>query len=678
MSLLYTSIDNLKGIGEKRSEILKSLGIYRIMDLLEFYPKTYHDKSVITDIADLSFGEVYTVRAKPCEDAQVQNINGKFSTKLAVRDSTGKLQLIWYNQPYIRHNIKGTELYRFTGKVTYRGGKCTMEMPEYEIFRNVSHNIDPIYPIGKKLPLKLLRSLIKQVLDLMSHEIREILPWNVTEKHKLCSRQFALNNIHFPKDKESFFIAKRRLVFEELFVMQTALSEERQCKPTKIKFSDKDFSSLSGLLPYSLTQAQAKVLKEVVSDFNSGTAMNRLIQGDVGSGKTAVAMLASFIAVNNGYQAILMAPTEVLARQHYNSFCEYFDKLGIITSYISGSLKKREKLQAQTEAEQGTGQIIIGTHALIEEGVRLKKLGLVITDEQHRFGVRQRANLSEKGENPHVMVMTATPIPRTLALVLYRDMDISVIDQLPPGRQQIETFAVSTSYRPRIYSFIKKQLEVGRQAYVICPMIEDKETDDSDSPGLVSVEKYSEDIRKVFGEYRVEALHGKMKNEEKNQIMQDFAEGNIHILVSTTVIEVGINVPNATVMLIENAERFGLSQLHQLRGRVGRGAEQSYCIMVTDSKSKISKQRLKAMTQTGDGFKLSELDLKIRGPGDFYGTRQHGLPEMRIANFYNDMEILKEVQEAVEACDIPEIQQDYPELYEKMTKYIKKENNLTL
>ncbi|MDO5389257.1 MAG: ATP-dependent DNA helicase RecG, partial [Clostridia bacterium] len=469
-------------------------------------------------------------------------------------------------------------------------------------------------------------------------------PSHILEKHNLCSREFAVRNIHFPINDDAFFKARRRLVFDELLLLQLHLLELKGnvCgKKSSILIEDHNDDEVRNELGFKLTKAQEKVLCEIKGDFKKGFVMNRLIQGDVGSGKTAVAMIAAYIAVKNGYQTVLMAPTDVLANQHYKSFCSVFEKLNIKCELLTSGLKKREKDRAYDNIESGYAKIIIGTHALIQDKVRYNNIGLVITDEQHRFGVRQREMLAEKGNEPHVLVMTATPIPRTLALILYGDLDISIIDELPPGREKVDTFAVDHGYYQRLYSFVRKEILKGRQTYIICPMIEE-----NDKAELRAVISYTEELdRNIFPEFRVACVHGKMKNNEKQEIMEDFAKGNIDILVSTTVIEVGINVPNATLMIIENAERFGLSALHQLRGRVGRGSEKSYCVLVSDTKNKTSKERLKIMCKTNDGFVISEKDLTLRGPGDFFGTRQHGLPEMKIANLYKDIDILKEVQQ---------------------------------
>jgi len=462
----------------------------------------------------------------------------------------------------------------------------------------------------------------------------------------LCDRNFAVLNIHFPEDDDSFFIARRRLVFEELFVLQTSLLKMKasvnQGKTGLVIENTDAEKEIIKAIGFKLTNAQKKVIDEIKADFASGKVMNRLVQGDVGSGKTAVALITAFISIKEGFQSALMAPTEVLAKQHYYSFKSVFEQFGIKVVFLSGTMKKKEKTEALNAIENGNAQMIIGTHAVIQKGVVFKRLGFVVTDEQHRFGVNQRIMLSQKGDNPHVLVMTATPIPRTLALILYVDLDISIIDELPPGRHEIETRAVSTSYHKRIYTFIKKEIDKGRQAYVVCPSIEESEKRETEAV-IEYAQKLMDD---EFKNYKVAVLHGKMKNDEKQIVMEDFSKGCIDVLVSTTVIEVGVNVPNATIMLIENSEMFGLSQLHQLRGRVGRGSQQSYCILVSDSKNKVTVERMKVMQKTSDGFVISETDLNLRGPGEFFGTRQHGLPMLKIANLYKDIDILKEAQVA--------------------------------
>ncbi len=648
------SINTIKNIGEKREKLLNRLGIFTIYDLLTYYPRDYDDRSNVLNISDITEEGIYTFYAQI--SGTVSNLKRGFKTltKVPLKDSTGEITALFYNQPYLKSTFLPFELYIFTGKVVFSGKKKEIQNPEYEKVTEKDivsgGRIVPVYSLTNGVNQKFLRTLILNVLSHTENEIKEFIPKEIKENYFLCDRSFAISNIHYPKSNDDFFIARRRLVFEELLIFQTCLLGIKENIDTNLKgFVIKDFSCVKDFLkqiPFDPTNAQKRVIKEIKKDISSGKVMNRLVQGDVGSGKTFVAMLLAFVAINNGYQVSLMAPTEVLAKQHFDSFSNVFEKFGIKTALLTGSQKKKEKDEIYENIKSGFVKMVIGTHAVIQEGVKFSNLGLVITDEQHRFGVRQRLKLSEKGENPHILVMTATPIPRTLALILYGDLDISIIDELPPGRQKIDTLCVDSSYHERIYTFIKKEIDKGRQIYIVCPMVSE-----SDKLELKSVTEYGETLKNdVFNNYNVEFVYGKMKPKEKQEVMERFSKGETHILISTTVIEVGINVPNATVMLIENAERFGLAQLHQLRGRIGRGSEKSYCILICDSKNKVAKQRMEVMKKSDDGFYISEKDLMLRGPGDFFGTKQHGLPELKIANLYKDTDILKETREA--ALDI--------------------------
>lgn len=649
--VLSDPVTKIKNIGGEREKLLASLNIHTVGDLLEYFPRSYDDRSSVTTISRLAEGEDNTFIARAVSDAKVMRIKKLTVTKLLLGDGTGNIEAVWYNQPYMKNALKDGQDYIFTGRVNKKYSRLQVDSPEFEAVNPDGQPVSggrivPVYSTVKRLSQKVLRRLIKTVLEDTELLCGEFLPTDTVNKYKLCSRSFAINNIHFPTDDESFFKARHRLVFEELFLLQIKLLQLKgtvQAKPASVVIKALDYEPLTERLAFPLTGAQRRAINDICADFSSGSVMNRLIQGDVGCGKTAVAMTAAYIAVKNGYQTALMAPTDVLALQHYKSFCNIFGELGIRCSLLTSSLKKKEKQAVYADIENGDTDIIIGTHALIQAAVRFKRLGLVITDEQHRFGVRQRSVLTEKGDNPHALVMTATPIPRTLALILYGDLDISVIDELPPGREHIDTFAVHTSYYPRVYGFIRRQIEEeGRQAYIVCSAIEENEKTE-----LRAVEEYTAQLTDgAFKGLNVAMLHGKMKPDLKQEIMDGFAAGKIDVLVSTTVIEVGINVPNATVMLIENAERFGLSALHQLRGRVGRGGGKSFCILVSETKNKVALERLKTMCSTNDGFVISEKDLSLRGPGDFFGTRQHGLPEMKIANLYKDIDILKLVQQA--------------------------------
>lgn len=640
-------VETLKHIGEQRSKRLHQMGIFTIEDLLEHYPREYKDRSSIIPISALEENEEQTFIGRVKAEGETGRRGRLTFTRLRVYDETGEITLLWYNQPYMKTALKIGEAYLFTGKMQKKYGRKEVISPEFEKIGEdfAGGRIVPVYPLVQGISQKMMRGFLGEALAGVRGTLAEEMPLWIRKEYHLAERNFAVQNIHFPRTEEAFYDARRRLVFEEFFLLQTALFSLRNTLLSQgmgiIMKKKNKLRMFQEYLPFSMTNAQKKVLAEIAEDMTSGKIMNRLVQGDVGSGKTAVAMAAAYWTIQNGYQAVIMAPTEVLAEQHAASFKELFAPLGIEVVFLSGSQKGKEKRLVLEKIADGKAQMIVGTHAVIQKGVAYAKLGLVITDEQHRFGVRQRSTLAEKGENPHVLVMTATPIPRTLALILYGDLDISIINELPPGRKSIDTVAVNTSYRKRIYAFLQKEVQAGRQAYVICPMIEENEKLE-----VENVLSYHEMLQEELPQCRVACVHGKMKAAEKQEIMTAFGKGEWDILVSTTVVEVGINVPNATVMLIENAERFGLAQLHQLRGRVGRGAEQSYCILVSDAEGKIAKERLKAMTKTGDGFLISEMDLKLRGPGEFFGTRQHGLPEMKIANLYRDVAILKEAQKA--------------------------------
>ncbi len=648
---LKDSVAELKGIGEQRVKYLQRLGIFSVQDLLFHFPKDYGDRSDLKKIKDLELGQDNTFLAsisKLGENIRIRNLT---FTRVELEDETGKIYAVWYNQSYMKAAFHIGEQYIFFGKLQKKYGKKEVVSPEYEKAEEgmIKEKIVPVYSLGEGLSQKVFRGFIQKILQEVEKPLLEFLPLWMRKKYLLCERNFAIHNIHFPKDRESLLIARRRLVFEEFFLLQVALLQVKvilqQNQQGIILQNINLFPEIQNQLPFTMTSAQKKVLKEIQEDITSGKVMNRLVQGDVGSGKTAIALVVAYCMIREGFQVAMMAPTEVLAEQHYRSFQELLEPLGIKTVLLSGSLKVKEKRDVLSAVVSGEANMIVGTHAVIQKNVVYSRLGLVITDEQHRFGVRQREMLFQKGQSPHVLVMTATPIPRTLALILYGDLDISIIDELPPGRQPIDTIAVTAQYRKRIHTFIKKHIDQGRQAYIVCPMIEE-----SENLEVKAVTSYVEKLQsELFSGYQIACVHGGIKAQEKQKIMESFVKGKIQILVATTVIEVGIHVPNAVIMLIENAERFGLAQLHQLRGRVGRGQEKSYCILINESKSKIAKERMKVMENSGDGFVISEMDLKLRGPGEFFGTRQHGLPDLKIGNLYQDIAILKEAQEAAQS-----------------------------
>lgn len=646
---LAQDVKFVKGVGPSRVVLLNKLGIYTLKDLITYYPRTYEDRSKAKKIEELVDGEDALIQAIATSRVSEVRIRRNMTLyKLIVRDETGACTITWFNQAYIKNRIKCGEVYNFFGKVSKKGSRFEMNAPTFdsiETQRNTG-KIIPIYPTTYSLTQNMIRQIIENGLkSLEEQKIEEAIPEYILNEYKLEEINEAIKNIHFPADFKDFKIARKRLVFEELLGMQLALlslknkyvKNERGISFSKnIKMSD-----VISDLPFKLTKAQLKVLEEIDINMECEKAMNRLLQGDVGSGKTIVSIIAAYKAVKCGYQAAIMAPTAILATQHLESFTQILQKYGIKCELLISSITKKKKEEILDKLKNGEIDILIGTHALLEENVIFKKLGLVVTDEQHRFGVRQRSKIVSKGDNPDVLVMSATPIPRTLALILYGDLDISIIDELPPNRKKIETYAVTKSMEERVNNFIKKQIDEGRQAYIVCPLVE--ESEEINAKAVVELtEKYKQDI---FKDFKVEYIHGKMKPKEKDEIMQKFKEGKIDILVSTTVIEVGVNVPNSSIMVIENAERFGLAQLHQLRGRVGRGEYQSYCILKYNSNSKIVKERMKIMQDTNDGFVIAEKDLEIRGTGEFFGTRQHGIPDFKIANLFEDMPILKLVQE---------------------------------
>ena len=646
---LTEDVSVLKNVGTQRLSQLHAMGIETVGDLLEHFPREYEDRRQMKTVDELVPGQSNTFRATVLAEAENIRYQKKVQTRLKVGDADNSVTCIWFGMPYLKNTFQVGQTYVFTGRYEIKYGRRQVSSPEFESMEKEtlesSGKIIPIYPTTKGMSQKILRKLMAQAVEGMKDRLKDGLPQWVRKQYQLAERNFAIENIHFPQDENSFFLARRRLVFEELYLLQTALfrlkEQVTEGKSGPLLDAKKGRAEIEAALPFSLTDAQKTVLEEIEADFGSGRVMNRLVQGDVGSGKTAVAAVACYETIANGYQAALMAPTEVLAGQHYETFSQLFTPLGVRVGFLRGAMKKKEKQALLDDIATGRVQMVIGTHAVIQDGVLFDRLGFVVTDEQHRFGVKQRVRLAQKGESPHVLVMTATPIPRTLALILYGDLDISIIDALPAGRQAIDTLVVPPSYHERVYGFIEKELKAGRQAYLVCPAVEESEKRETEA-----VLTYGEKMAQRFSAFRVGILHGKMKADEKQEMMAAFAKNEIQVLVATTVIEVGINVPNATIMVVENAEYFGLSQLHQLRGRVGRGSEKSYCILISEAKNAVTKERLKVMKRTTDGFEIAETDLKLRGPGEFFGTRQHGLPVMKIANLYQDMDVLRLAQQA--------------------------------
>ena len=655
---LDTSVQYLKGVGPKMFELLNKLNIYTVKDLLEYYPRVYEDRTKITPIDEFEKDKSVLFFGTLVKPVTVVRAKGKKILSTVVTDDSGAIAMLtWFNQVYIKDRIKEGETYLFYGKVSnVTGSRAQLDSCSIYNVSDLSkiQGLYPIYSLTAGITQNYLFKLVNTLMD-SGVMLEDIFSEDFRRKYSLAEVNYAARNIHFPKDYNMINLSRNRVIFEELFLFQLALlnMKNKTIQNTNTNtYKDLDESAFLKLIPFELTNAQKKVVSQIKNDMASNVVMNRLVQGDVGSGKTMVAAIAMYLAVKNGYQACLMAPTTILANQHYLELSEYFSKLGLVTEIITSSTTKKQKEKIIERLKAGQINILIGTHSVIEDNIEFNNLGLVVTDEQHRFGVKQRMKLSAKGNVVDTIVMTATPIPRTLAIILYGDLDLSVIDELPPGRKPVETYVVNDSDNERLYAFLRKQINEGRQTYVVCPLVEENEDLD-----LNSVEKLYEEYKKEFSEYNVAILHGKMKNKEKDQIMHDFKDNKINILISTTVIEVGISVPNATLMIIENADRFGLAALHQLRGRVGRGSAASYCILKSNNKSPIARQRLDVMRKSNDGFEIAQKDLELRGPGDFFGIRQSGMPEFKLANLLTDNLVLEQTQEAVK-----EIMQDDPKL----------------
>lgn len=644
-----TELRYVKGVGEARARAFVRLGVHDLAGLVSFFPRAYEDRTRLVRIAELADGDLVCVEAVVGTEPQLSRIRrGLDLLRFRAVDETGAMQLTFFNQAYLKDQFRKGESYVFYGRAQVKGRFVSMTNPVFDRladFGRVTGRIVPVYRLTSGLSQNTVRSAVRQALDLSQGRLPDGLPDCVADEYKLCTARYAYENVHFPADMQALSLARRRLVFEELFVLACALGllrGGREGAQGRV-LRGAGLGTFTGSLPFSPTGAQLRAMREAIGDMSSGKLMNRLVQGDVGSGKTLVAAACIWYAAQSGAQSAFMAPTEILAEQHYATLTGFLEPFGIRVAKLTGSMRAAEKRAVLSGLASGEYALCVGTHALLSGGVEFRDLALVVTDEQHRFGVQQRAALAEKGLRPHILVMSATPIPRTLALMIYGELDVSLIDELPPGRQKVDTFAVDESYRARLGGFIEKLVSEGRQVFVVCPRIEEGE---EAGDGLKSAEEHAEELRQQLPGLRIACIHGKLKAREKDEIMSRFAAGETDVLVSTTVIEVGVDVPNAALMVVENAERFGLSQLHQLRGRVGRGKHKSWCILVSDAKGEEARARLHAMTHTSDGFKIAEEDLRLRGPGDFFGSRQHGLPELHIADLGADMNVLKAAQDA--------------------------------
>lgn len=661
---LDTSVRFTKGIGEKKALAFNKLGVFSLGDLISFFPRKYEDRSVFRPIAETLDGECVCVRAMVADTPRLTRIRrGLDIVKLRVVDNGGSMDLSFFNQPYAKDNLQRGESYCFYGRVELSGLRRCMTNPVYErqsAGSQVTGRIVPIYRVCSGLSQSAVRQAERQGLDSCLELLPDVLPEDVRERCKLVRARYAYENIHFPQDAAALELARRRMIFEELFVLSCALGRMRaeRCQESGVVMQPCDMDRFWASLPYAPTGAQRRAVEQAIADMDSGAVMNRLVQGDVGSGKTLVAAALIWHTAQNGYMSAFMAPTEILAEMHYQTLTKLLSPLGLRIGKLTGSMSAAEKRELKARLSDGQLDLVIGTHALLSRDVEYKSLALVIADEQHRFGVSQRSALVGKGERPHVLVMSATPIPRTLSLIIYGDLDVSLIDELPPGRQKVDTFAVDESYRRRLDGFIQKQVNEGRQVFVVCPMVEEN---DELPLKLKSAEEHTESLKRALPGLRIACVHGRMKAKDKDAVMAGFVAGETDVLVATTVIEVGVDVPNASLMIVENAERFGLSQLHQLRGRVGRGVHKSYCMLVSDSDGEDVRERLDILCKTNDGFKISEADLRKRGPGDFFGSRQHGLPELHAADLGGDIDVLQRAQEEARSLLAGDPELSWPE-----------------
>ncbi len=669
---LDSNIQFIKGVGEKRAKLFNSLGIFCVDSLIHFYPRKYEDWSASKNLEAVKSGETVSIKATlitPVKEAMIRRGLTLFKCKFS--DGKNVISVTIFNNKYLAKSLRIYEDYYLYGKIEKSLLNFSMNSPKIEKAENILA-IQPVYPAKEKLTSRSISKIMKTALDELG-EIEETLDDEIMQKYGLISLDKAIKNIHFPNSADDYLPARKRLIFEELLTLQLGLLKLKSNKKSETALVIKDDYSgeFEKLLPFNLTNAQKRTIYECLQDMKSKYPCNRLVQGDVGSGKTAVAASLIYSVIKNGYQATMMAPTEILATQHYESLLKILAPAGINIRLLTGSTPAKEKKEIKKALFDGEIDLIIGTHALIQNDVAFKNLALVITDEQHRFGVKQRAQLAEKGEDVHTIVMSATPIPRTLGLILYGDLDISILDELPPGRQEIRTDVVDSRYHKRLYKFIKDAIARGEQCYIVCPAVEENETN------IKSAEELADELANgEFKGYNLGILHGKMKPKDKEAIMKSFASGKVSLLVATTVVEVGVDVPNATIMVIENAERFGLSTLHQLRGRVGRGNKKSYCVLVSDAKGETARERLMTMKKYSDGFKIADTDLKLRGPGDFFGSRQHGLPELKIADMVEDMDTLQNAQECAKSILRNDFSlSNHPALKNQMNKMFEKIKN---
>lgn len=669
---LDSNIQFIKGVGEKRAKLFNSLGIFCVDSLIHFYPRKYEDWSASKNLEAVKSGETVSIKATlitPVKEAMIRRGLTLFKCKFS--DGKNVISVTIFNNKYLAKSLRIYEDYYLYGKIEKSLLNFSMNSPKIEKAENILA-IQPVYPAKEKLTSRSISKIMKTALDELG-EIEETLDDEIMQKYSLISLDKAIKNIHFPNSADDYLPARKRLIFEELLTLQLGLLKLKSNKKSETALVIKDdySSEFEKLLPFNLTNAQKRTISECLQDMKSKYPCNRLVQGDVGSGKTAVAASLIYSVIKNGYQATMMAPTEILATQHYESLLKILAPAGINIRLLTGSTPAKEKKEIKKALFDGEIDLIIGTHALIQNDVAFKNLALVITDEQHRFGVKQRAQLAEKGEDVHTIVMSATPIPRTLGLILYGDLDISILDELPPGRQEIRTDVVDSRYHKRLYKFIKDAIARGEQCYIVCPAVEENETN------IKSAEELADELANgEFKGYNLGILHGKMKPKDKEAIMKSFVSGKVSLLVATTVVEVGVDVPNATIMVIENAERFGLSTLHQLRGRVGRGNKKSYCVLVSDAKGETARERLMTMKKYSDGFKIADTDLKLRGPGDFFGSRQHGLPELKIADMVEDMDTLQNAQECAKSILRNDFSlSNHPALKNQMNKMFEKIKN---